>query len=93
MKDLQEIRRTIDDIDDCLASLFAERMHAAAAAHTYKTAHSLPLADPDREAAVVEAWQARLPADLAPYGATLARCLLDLSKQYQQSLSDAEGKR
>ena len=89
MKDLQEIRQTIDDIDDCMASLFAERMHAAAKAHACKAAEGLPLCDPERETAVVAAWQKRLPADLAPYGAALARCLLDLSKQYQNRLSDA----
>ena len=90
MKDLQEIRQTIDDIDDCMASLFAERMHAAAGAHASKTANGLPLCDPAREAAVVEAWQKRLPPDLAPYGAALARCLLELSKQYQRELADKE---
>lgn len=90
MKDLQTIRQTIDDIDDCMASLFAERMHAAAKAHACKSAGGLPVCDPEREAAVVAAWQKRLPADLAPYGETLARCLLDLSKQYQQELADKE---
>ena len=90
MKDLQKIRQTIDDIDDCMASLFAERMHAAAKAHACKSASGLPLCDPEREAAVVAAWQKRLPDDLAPYGETLARCLLDLSKQYQSRLAGTE---
>ena len=90
MKELQKIRQTIDDIDDCMASLFAERMHAAAKAHACKAASNLPLSDPAREAAVVAAWQKRLPADLAPYGEALARCLLDLSKQYQSSLAGKE---
>ena len=54
MSELDEARRTIDEVDRQMAALFEERMAAAGRVAAYKEAHGLPVLDAGREAQVVE---------------------------------------
>ena len=56
-ENLVTIRTTIDRIDREMAALFEERMEAVRAVADYKTAHSLPLRDKEREALILEKCQ------------------------------------
>ena len=47
--DLSELRGQIDQIDDELVKLFAQRMEVAAQIGSYKKAHNLPVFVPARE--------------------------------------------
>ena len=47
--DLQELRGQIDQIDDQLVKLFAQRMEVSAQIGDYKKEHNLPVFVPARE--------------------------------------------
>ena len=51
--DLLRLRDSIDNIDAALIHLLAERFKCTQAVGEYKAAHSLPPADPGREAAQI----------------------------------------
>ena len=54
MNELEEARRTIDEVDRQMAALFEARMAAVGQVAAYKEAHGLPVLDAGREAQVVE---------------------------------------
>ena len=54
MRELKEIRRTINEIDNEMRALFEKRMHAVREVAEYKQAHGLPIHDPAREEQVIE---------------------------------------
>ncbi|MBO4466020.1 MAG: chorismate mutase [Bacteroidales bacterium] len=49
MKTLEEIRARIDEVDERMAELFAERMKLVREAAEYKRAAGLPVEDKERE--------------------------------------------
>ena len=54
MHDLEEIRARIDEVDERMAELLAERITLAREAAEVKRAHGLPADDPQREAQILE---------------------------------------
>ena len=54
MKDLEQCRREIDEIDQQLIKLFEQRMNVSKDVVTYKLAHGLEIFQPEREKAVIE---------------------------------------
>ncbi|MDD6347317.1 MAG: chorismate mutase [Lachnospiraceae bacterium] len=58
MRELSECRREIDRIDSEIQRLFEERMRVVADVADYKKAHNLPVNDPVREQARIEALRA-----------------------------------
>ena len=54
METLEEIRAKIDEVDEKMAKLFAERIELAKKAAQYKRAHGLPAEDAEREAQILE---------------------------------------
>lgn len=87
MKDLEQARAEINEVDEQIAALFQRRMEAVRAVAAYKTAHGLPVLDAAREAAVIERGAARVqdPA-LRPYYVSVIRNMMEVSKQYQHFL-------
>lgn len=84
--DLMEARTRIDEIDQQIVSLFAERMDMAAQIAAYKKEHNLPVLDASRERQKL-----RQVAELASEGLqddveTLYRLLFELSRGYQNRL-------
>ena len=53
MNNLDEIRKSINNIDEQMAKLFEERMKCSEAVAKYKMEHALPILDKSREQAVV----------------------------------------
>ena len=74
MKDLNECRKRIDEIDDTLIALFEERMEIATSVADYKIKNNLPIFNKERK----------------KYGEKMLHCLMDLSKDYQRALSDKD---
>ena len=54
MKDLNECRKRIDEIDDTLIALFEERMEIATSVADYKIKNNLPIFNKERENQVIE---------------------------------------
>lgn len=84
MNELEEARRTIDEVDRQMAALFEARMAAVGQVAAYKEAHGLPVLDAGREAQVLKKNLALLKnRDLAPYYTDYIKHQMALSRQYQ----------
>lgn len=86
--DLQELRKQIDEIDDQLISLFVQRMNVAAAIGAYKKEHKLPVLVPAREAEKLTDVAEKAGPEMADYTRELYRTLFELSRSYQEKLSE-----
>ena len=84
MDALEHARAEIDEVDAQLAALFERRMAAVLQVAEYKRAHSLPIFDAAREAAVLEKAAARIHAPaLRPYYKDHVQNMMDVAKQYE----------
>lgn len=91
IKDINECRKRIDEIDDVLIKLFEERMEIAISVANYKKENNLPIFNKEREEQVIEKNLAKIQNDdLKGYGEKMLHCLMDLSKDYQKSLSNKD---
>lgn len=86
---LEQERREIDQIDQQLMPLLAQRLQVAQRIAAVKHQHQLPLVDRQREARVYDQIGQRVPADQAEYVRTLYADILLVSKQYQARLIKA----
>ena len=83
MKDLNEARIKLNDIDDKIKSLFIERMNIIKDIALYKKQNNLPIFDAKRE----EEMKERLSKDtgeLKEYYLELLNTILKESKKYQE---------
>ena len=83
MKDLNEARIKLNDIDDKMKSLFIERMNIVKEIALYKKENNLPIFDAKRE----EEMKERLSKDtgeLKEYYLELLNTILKESKKYQE---------
>ena len=87
MSELDAARADITRIDENMARLFEERMHAVARVAAYKKENGLPIRDPAREEALVDRCRGLIqdPAVEAQYVEFLRR-EIEISCQYQESL-------
>ena len=87
MKDLKEIRVSINEIDEQMRALFAKRMEAAREVAEYKSAHGLPILDEKREAEVIEKNANMLEDEsLRPYYVNFLQSTMAVSRSYQDML-------
>ncbi len=84
--DLQELRASIDQIDQSLLSLFAQRMDLSAQVAAFKREHGLPVLDAGREQEKLKSVAAQLPEELQEYGLSLYDLLFELSRARQNQL-------
>ncbi|MDO4535486.1 MAG: chorismate mutase [Clostridium perfringens] len=93
IKDINECRKRIDEIDDKLIELFEERMDIAVSVAKYKRENNLPIFNKEREDFVIEKNLSKIKNEaIKEYGEKMLHFLMDLSKDYQKSLDD-KGKR
>lgn len=87
MNKLEEARQTINEIDEKMAQLFAERMTAVKAVAEYKKQKGLRITDSAREAEVIKR-NAKLidNEELKPYFIDYLQYNMELSKNYQHRL-------
>lgn len=87
MKELQELRQELDQLDREIVALFEQRMAIARQVARYKLAHDLPVLDQSREAQVIASREAMLSsAALAPSLRELFETIMALSRQEQEAL-------
>ena len=84
--ELNEIRRSIDGIDDELVRLFARRMDMSAAVAEAKQHISKPIRDHAREREILNRVTAQAGDAYAPYVRALYSHIFDLSRSYQSAL-------
>ena len=89
MKDLNEIRKEINRIDEDMRKLFSERMAAVREVAEYKAAHGLPILDAEREAEVIESNAKKLSdEELRPYYVNFLQGSMAVSRSYQDMLTN-----
>lgn len=84
--ELNEIRRKIDEIDDELVRLFAQRMDMSAAIAEIKQQTDRPIRDRARESEILERVSSLAGGACAPYARLLYAHIFDLSRSYQSAL-------
>ncbi len=89
MRDLSEVRKDINKVDDQMSRLFAERMDLAKEVGEYKKAHDLPVFVPEREAEILEKKRQAFPNRDEEFLKALTefyQTLMDLSKEEQKRI-------
>ena len=84
--DLNDYRTRIDQIDDQLVKLFAERMETVVGIAKYKDEHNLPVLDAGRERKKLLALAEKSPEALREYVVSLYSLMFELSRSYQNRL-------
>lgn len=85
--DIQELRSQIDGIDEQLVKLFCQRMEVAAQIAAYKRQHNLPILVPAREQEKLLDVEKKAGPDMANYTRMLYLTLFELSRSYQNELT------
>ena len=81
--ELSDYRKQIDQIDEQITRLFAERMQVSAQIGSYKKEHGLPVLDPGRERQKLLEVAEKSPKELQEYAVSLYSLLFELSRSYQ----------
>ena len=80
---LDDLREKIDQVDESLLALFEQRMDIVREIAARKAAENRPILDRGREAAKLQAIEAKVRPELASYAHTLYDTLFELSRNYQ----------
>ncbi len=86
----QEYRKQIDQIDDNIVKLFAERMSIASKIAEYKKEKNLPVMDPQREREIISSVIEKSPDELKDYTPLLYSLIFELSRSYQNRLNGSQ---
>ncbi len=84
--ELNELRRQIDQVDDQMVSLFAQRMALSEQVAAYKKEHRMPVLDTKREREKLLAIASQLPEELQEPGRSLYSLIFELSRSRQKAL-------
>ena len=82
-KDLKDIRKELDAIDDQLIRLFSQRMDLSREVAAYKKAHALPILDTGREREIINRVSLKAGEGREHYAKLLYQTLFSVSKAYQ----------
>ncbi|MBQ7902738.1 MAG: chorismate mutase [Oscillospiraceae bacterium] len=83
---LDLIRKEISAINDEMLALFVKRMELSAQVARYKKANGLPTLDRKREEAILQKVADSTTDEFRQYALELFRTMMDLSKEYQETL-------
>ena len=87
MKNLEQYRSKINEIDEEMAGLFCERMKCAKKIGEYKKEHHLPVFDESREAFLIEKNSYYVQEkELKSYYVDFLKDTMEVSKRYQRAL-------
>lgn len=81
--DLQDYRRQIDEIDDQMVSLFAQRMDVVREIVEYKRQNGMKILDAGRERDKLAKLCTQVPEELQSYISVLYSSIFELSRSYQ----------
>ena len=90
-KNITELRAQIDEIDEKLIKLFADRMAVAADIGRYKRENGISVLDESRERKKLSAVAEMAPEGMEDYTRLLYAQLFDLSRAYQERLIGQSG--
>ena len=90
MKDLNEIRKEINKIDEQLVKLFVQRMDCAKAVGEYKKAKGIPVLNEEREREILDRVFVQ-GGEYGSYARDLFADIMRMSRSLQQELIDEEG--
>lgn len=88
--DLKDLRKQIDQVDNELIRLFAQRMKISEQVAVYKRVHDLPTHVPERERQILQEVASKVPADMDNYARVLYSMLFELSRSYQRKQNPAD---
>ena len=91
--EMQDLRKTIDEIDDGIVELYRRRMETVREISRYKREKGLPVADPAREEQLLDRVAERAGAENAEGVRELFRLLMSQSRARQQAERKAEGRK
>lgn len=89
MRDLNEIRKEINSIDEQLVKLFVQRMNCSRDVAEYKKANGVPILNEGREKEILD----RVYAQSGEYGVYTRRLfseIMALSRELQESILNSE---
>ncbi len=89
-RELTEIRRDIDQVDDQIADLFVRRMELASEIAAYKSLRHLSVLSQKREREILARIFKRVGEPMEDYARILFTTLFDLSRSYQSCLTTKE---
>jgi chorismate mutase/prephenate dehydratase len=89
---IEELRNEIDSIDKELSALFVKRMETAKLIAEYKRENSLPVYDRSREREILNKVTQNAPDDIEEYMRSLYVTVFNLSRSYQNKLTDEKNK-
>ena len=93
MNKLEKARLAINEADAQIAQLFEKRMHAVEDVVAYKMENGLPIFDGAREKEVIQKNLAKISDEkLKPYYEDMLIQLMRISKEYQKSIMENNGK-
>jgi chorismate mutase/prephenate dehydratase len=87
--DLTQCRQQIDNIDDQLVKLFAQRMEVAAAVAQCKRETGKPVMDAARERAKLLDVMSKSPDEFKDYTMSLYSLIFEMSRSYQHQILDS----
>ena len=85
LMDLNELRKSIDKIDDELLKLFEQRMKITHQVAQYKIENELEVFQSGREQAIIDKVRSKMPSELENSAETLFTTIMDISKSKQFS--------
>ncbi len=85
MRDLSEIRKSINEIDDELLKLFLKRMDCAREVGEYKKANGIPVLNEDREKEILDKISEK-GGEYGPAARLLYSNLMELSRALQHNI-------
>ncbi|RKD26403.1 chorismate mutase [Caminicella sporogenes] len=84
MKDLQEMRKRIDEIDKELVKLFEKRLYVIFEINEYKKKHLLPIEDKNRERELIKTNVSYCKnPEYSTYIVEFLECIISISKKVQ----------
>ena len=93
MNKLEKARLAINEADAQIAQLFEKRMQAVEDVVAYKMENGLPIFDGAREKEVIEKNLAKISEEkLKPYYEDMLIQLMRISKEYQKTIMENNGK-
>lgn len=88
MRDIKDIRKDIDDIDNGMKDLFLKRMSLSKEVSLYKKSKNIPIYDPIREKEIIDNKVSTIDDKiLKSFYNEFIEKILDISKKYQSKIN------
>lgn len=90
--EIKDLRKSIDALDDEIASLYVKRMEIAKQIGEYKVTNKLCVGDANREREIINRVTKNMPNDIKLYGKQMFESLFNTSKAYQTRFVEIDSK-